>query len=59
MSLEELETLKQYLIDNLEKGFIEPSQSPFAAPVLFIKKSNRGLRLCIDYRKLNLFTRKD
>jgi transposase InsO family protein len=59
MSLEELETLKQYLMDNLEKGFIEPSQSPFAAPVLFIKKPNGGLRLCIDYRKLNQLTRKD
>jgi hypothetical protein len=58
MSLEELETLKQYLINNLEKGFIEPSQSPFAAPVLFIKKPNRGLRFYINYRKLNLLTRK-
>jgi hypothetical protein len=59
MSLEELETLKQYLINNLEKGFIEPSQSPFAAPVLFIKKPNSGLRLYIDYRKLNQLIRKD
>jgi hypothetical protein len=59
MSLKELETLKQYLMDNLKKGFIEPSQSPFAAPVLFIKKPTGGLRLCIDYRKLNQLTRKD
>jgi hypothetical protein len=59
MFLEKLETLKQYFINNLEKDFIEPSQSPFAAPVLFIKKPNKGLRFYIDYRKLNLFIRKN
>ena len=59
MSIEELEVTKQYLLDNLEKGFIEPSQSPFAAPVLFVKKPNGGLRFCIDYRRLNALTRKD
>lgn len=59
MSVPELETVKQYLLENLSKGFIEPSQAPFAAPVLFIKKPNGGLRFCIDYRKLNSFTRKD
>lgn len=59
ISIEELETIKQYLLDNLDKGFIKPSQAPFAAPVLFVKKPNRRLRFCIDYRKLNLLTRKD
>ena len=53
MSTEELEIVKQYLVDNLEKGFIEPSQAPFAAPVLFVKKPNGSLRFCIDFRKLN------
>jgi len=35
------------------------SQAPFASPILFIKKPNRGLRFYIDYRKLNNITRKD
>ena len=59
MSVTELEEVKRYLLDNLNKGFIEPSQSPFAAPVLFVKKANGSLRFCIDYRKLNQLTRKD
>jgi transposase InsO family protein len=59
MTTQELETVKQYLVDNLSKGFIEPSQAPFAAPVLFVKKANGSLRFCIDFRKLNQITRKD
>jgi transposase InsO family protein len=59
MTTEELEVTKQYLVDNLDKGFIAPSQAPFAAPVLFVKKPNGGLRFCIDFRKLNAITRKD
>lgn len=59
MSTEELEVVKKYLVENLDKGFIEPSQAPFAAPVLFVKKPDGSLRFCIDYRKLNLLTKKD
>ena len=59
MTTEELETVKQYLIENLDKGFIETSQAPYAAPVLFVKKPNGSLRFCIDFRKLNQITRKD
>ena len=59
MSLAELQTVKQYLLDNLNKGFIAPSQAPYASPVLFVKKSDGSLRFCIDYRKLNAITRKD
>ena len=59
ISFEELKTLKEYLVDNLYKNFITPSQSPFAAPVLFIKKKDGSLRLYIDFRKLNMLTRKD
>ena len=58
-SAEELQTCKQYLIENLNKGFIAPSQAPFAAPILFARKANGGLRFCVDYRKLNAVTRKD
>ena len=56
---EELEVVKKYLVENLDKGFIEPSQVPFVAPVLFIKKPDRSLRFYIDYKKLNLLTKKD
>src|SRR5204863_5784585 len=56
---EELRTCKQYLVENLSKGFIDASQAPFAAPILFAWKANGGLRFCVDYRKLNAVTRKD
>jgi predicted aspartyl protease len=59
MTTLELEETKRYLLDNLAKGFIEPSQSPFAAPILFVKKADGRLRFCIDFRKLNDLTRKD
>jgi hypothetical protein len=39
----ELEITKQYLVNNLNKGFIAPSQLLFAAPILFIKKANSSL----------------
>jgi len=58
-SIEELEATKKYLQDNLEKGFIEHSRSPFASPILCVRKANGDLRVCVDYRKLNALTRKD
>lgn len=58
-STEELLAVKQYLMDNLDKGFIVPSNSPFASPVLFVKKQDGSLRFCVDYRKLNALTIKD
>ena len=59
MSTEELKALRKYLTENLAKGFIEPSQAPYASPVLFVKKPNRSLRFYIDFRKFNNLTRKD
>jgi hypothetical protein len=58
-TLEELRACKQYLVENLSKGFIDSSQSLFAAPILFARKANRGLRFCVDYCKLNTVTCKD
>jgi hypothetical protein len=58
-STEELQAIKQYLVENLHKGFIDASKAPFAAPILFVKKPNGSLRFCIDFRKLNELTRKD
>ncbi|RAL64648.1 hypothetical protein DID88_001681 [Monilinia fructigena] len=57
--MQQLEVIKEYLTENLSKGFIEPSQAPFAAPTLFVRKPNGSLRFCIDFRLLNSLTRKD
>ena len=48
-----------WLDKNLQKGFIRPSASPVASPVLFVKKPGGGLRLCIDFRALNNVSVKD
>ncbi len=45
----ELETLKAYIKNNLVNGFIRPSKSPAGAFILFDKKSDGSLRLCVDY----------
>lgn len=59
MSRAELEALKKYLEENLSKKFIQHSSSPAGAPVLFVKKSDGSLRLCVDYRGLNEITVKN
>ena len=53
MSLLELQVLKDYLEENLSKGFIRASSSSAASPVLFAKKPDGGIRFCVDYRALN------
>jgi hypothetical protein len=59
ISREELQTLREWLDENLKKGFIRPSSSPVTSPVLFVKKPGGGLRLCMDYRALNEISVKD
>lgn len=59
MSRDELLVLRKTLSELLDKGFIRVSNSPAAAPILFVKKPGGGLRFCVDYRALNKITRKD
>ncbi len=55
----ELKTLKAYIKTHLKTGFIQPSKSPAEAPILFDKKPDGSLRLCVDYRGLNNLTIKN
>ena len=55
----ELETLKTYIETNLANGFIRLSKSPAGAPILFDRKPDGSLRLCVDYRGLNNITIKN
>ncbi|KAA0043070.1 reverse transcriptase [Cucumis melo var. makuwa] len=59
MAPAQLKELKVQLQELLDKGFIRPSVSPWGAPVLFVKKKDGSMRLCIDYRELNKVTVKN
>lgn len=59
MSATELDELKKIIHELLEHGFIQPSLSPYGAPVLFVKKKDGSIRMCVDYRALNKITVKN
>jgi hypothetical protein len=59
MSPTELDEVKRQLDELLSKGFIRPSVSPYGAPILFVKKKDGSMRMCIDYRALNKTTIKN
>ncbi len=59
MAPPELEELRKQLKELLDAGHIRPSKSPYGAPVLFQKKHDGSLRMCIDYRALNKLTVKN
>jgi hypothetical protein len=59
VSTPELKELQLQLEELLKKGYIRPSMSPWGAPVLFVKKKDGTLRLCIDFRQLNKVTVKN
>jgi hypothetical protein len=59
MSVDEQRKVDKFLEENIRKGYIQPLQSPFAAPVFFVKKKDGKLRFIQDYRWLNEWTVKD
>ena len=59
MSTTELKELQMQLEELLKKGHIHPSVSPWGAPVLFVRKKDGTLILCIDFRQLNKVTVKN
>jgi transposase InsO family protein len=59
MSPAELDELKKQLDELVTSGFIRPSKSSFGAPILFVKKKDGTMRMCIDYRDLNRITVKN
>jgi hypothetical protein len=59
LSATELETLRAYIDEYLARGWIRRSKSPAGAPILFAKKKDGSLRLCVDYRGLNKITIKN
>jgi len=55
----ELVELKKQLQELLEKGLIGPSSSPWGCPTLFVKKKDKPLHICVDYRPLNVVSIKN
>ena len=59
MSKPQLEFVKNFLEENLKKGFIEASKAPCSSPILLAKKPGGRIRFCVDYKRLNELTKKD
>lgn len=55
----ERRTIEDHVTDMLQRGVIRPSKSPWASPVVLVKKKDGSIRFCVDYRRLNTITRKD
>jgi hypothetical protein len=55
----EFKIVKKYLENNLKKEFIIASRSLFVSSIMFMKKTNRSLRFCVDYKKLNQLIKKN
>jgi hypothetical protein len=59
MTPKDLAELKVQLKELLDKGYIHLSSSPWGCPVLFVKMKDQSLRLCVDYRPMNVITIKN
>jgi len=59
MTRGEEDSLREFIEEQLKKGYIRPSKPPYASPFFFIKKKDGKLRLVQDYRRLNSLTVKN
>ena len=59
LSPHQKEEVRALLDDMLKKNIISPSKSPWASPIVLVKKKDGSSRFCVDYRQLNAITRKD
>ena len=59
MAANELAEVKKQVDEQLQKGYIRPSTSPWGAPVIFVEKKDQTKRMCVDYRALNEVTIKN
>jgi len=59
LSPHQKEEVRALLDDILKKNIISPSESPWASPIVLVKKKDGSIRFCVDYRQLNAITRKD
>lgn len=59
LTQDQQEELRAYIKRNVQRGYIRPSESSMASPILFVPKKNGKLRLCVDYRQLNSVTKKN
>ena len=59
MNLPELTELQEQVMELLDAGLVQPSKAPYGAPMLFQKKQDGMLQMCVDYRGLNKVTIKN
>ena len=55
----EQESFKEFIEENLNMGFIQPTSSPHSAPVLFVKMKDGSLHFCVNFHRLNHISKKD
>ena len=59
LSGQKLTAMREQMLELITQGWVEPSVSPWGAPILFVPKKGGALRMCIDYRDLNALTEDD